>query len=169
MSRTLTASDRKVLIRLASSLPKGDKSRRAILAGLAKTSRYEDFDDSVMKDAEYYFDKVDSSLFSGLKRMDIKIRKNGRSDHEFFEEDSLGAVGEWTKGYTFTSLRGHIDISVSMYHNSAGDPIWYHYAVRGGADWIPSSGWGKIGEVEEEDPRKFVEKVLKDIQAVLAY
>ena len=34
--KSLTASDRKSLIRLASSLPKGDKSRRAILAGLNK-------------------------------------------------------------------------------------------------------------------------------------
>ena len=32
--KSLTASDRKSLIRLAASLPKGDKSRRAILAGL---------------------------------------------------------------------------------------------------------------------------------------
>lgn len=34
----LTASDRESLIRLASSLPKGDKQRRAILAGLKKVS-----------------------------------------------------------------------------------------------------------------------------------
>ncbi len=33
--KSLTASDRKSLIRLAASLPKGDKSRRAILAGLS--------------------------------------------------------------------------------------------------------------------------------------
>ena len=36
--KLITASDRKSLIRLASSLPKGDKSRRAILAGLKKTA-----------------------------------------------------------------------------------------------------------------------------------
>ena len=36
--KTLTASDRKSLIRLAASLPKGDKQRRAILAGLSKVS-----------------------------------------------------------------------------------------------------------------------------------
>ena len=36
--KTLTASDRKSLIRLAASLPKGDKSRRAILSGLKKTA-----------------------------------------------------------------------------------------------------------------------------------
>lgn len=37
-SRTLTASDRSSLIRLASSLPKGDEMRRAILAGLSKSA-----------------------------------------------------------------------------------------------------------------------------------
>ena len=38
--KNLTASDRKSLIRLAASLPKGDKSRRAILAGLNKSAFY---------------------------------------------------------------------------------------------------------------------------------
>jgi len=36
MSRTLTASDRKTLIRLASALPSGSPERRAILANLSK-------------------------------------------------------------------------------------------------------------------------------------
>ncbi len=34
--KTLTASDRSTLTRLAASLPKGDETRRAILAGLKK-------------------------------------------------------------------------------------------------------------------------------------
>ena len=38
MSRNLTASDRSALIRLASTLPVGSTERKAILAGLAKTS-----------------------------------------------------------------------------------------------------------------------------------
>ena len=40
--RILTASDRNTLIKLASSLPKGDETRKAILAGLSqtKTSSY---------------------------------------------------------------------------------------------------------------------------------
>jgi hypothetical protein len=37
MPRSLTASDRSVLIRLASTMPAGDGARRAILAGLAGT------------------------------------------------------------------------------------------------------------------------------------
>ena len=35
--KSLTASDRKTLIRLASSLPVGDETRKAILTGLAQT------------------------------------------------------------------------------------------------------------------------------------
>jgi hypothetical protein len=38
MSRTSTASDRSVLIRLASTLPAGSAERRAILSGLSKTA-----------------------------------------------------------------------------------------------------------------------------------
>ena len=38
MSRTLTASDRSALIRLASTMPAGSPERRAILAGLQKTA-----------------------------------------------------------------------------------------------------------------------------------
>ena len=38
MSKTLTASDRTALIRLASSLPAGSPERRAILAGLSKSA-----------------------------------------------------------------------------------------------------------------------------------
>jgi hypothetical protein len=39
MARTFTASDRKNLIRLASTMPKGSPERRAILAGLKKTKK----------------------------------------------------------------------------------------------------------------------------------
>ena len=49
----ITASDRKSLIRLAHSLPKGDKSRRAILAGLQKQGA--DSFSEVMKDAVRLF------------------------------------------------------------------------------------------------------------------
>jgi len=38
MSKTLTASDRKTLIRLASTMEKGSPERKAILAGLSKAS-----------------------------------------------------------------------------------------------------------------------------------
>ena len=38
MARTLTASDRKSLIRLASTLPVGSPERKAILAGLGRAA-----------------------------------------------------------------------------------------------------------------------------------
>lgn len=38
MARKLTASDRKSLIRLANTLPKGSPERKAILAGLGKSA-----------------------------------------------------------------------------------------------------------------------------------
>ena len=41
MSRTLTAADRSALIRLASTMPAGSEGRRAILAGLVRTSAHE--------------------------------------------------------------------------------------------------------------------------------
>ena len=44
MSRKITSSDRKNLIRLASALPKGSPERRAILAGLAKVARFNERD-----------------------------------------------------------------------------------------------------------------------------
>jgi hypothetical protein len=39
MAKTLTASDRKSLIRLASTMPVGSDERKAILAGLSKTAK----------------------------------------------------------------------------------------------------------------------------------
>jgi len=43
VSRSLTASDRKSLIRLASTLPKGSPERKVILAGLIKAASMDDF------------------------------------------------------------------------------------------------------------------------------
>ena len=44
MSRTLTASDRSSLIRLASTLPAGSAERKAILAGLSKSAGTKELD-----------------------------------------------------------------------------------------------------------------------------
>ena len=41
MARNITAADRKSLIRLASTLPKGSEERRVLLAELQKQSVYE--------------------------------------------------------------------------------------------------------------------------------
>jgi hypothetical protein len=50
MSRTLTASDRTRLIKLASELPVGDATRKAILVGI-KAASWQDYEDSEEDDA----------------------------------------------------------------------------------------------------------------------
>ena len=67
MSRTLTASDRSALIRLASTLPAGSEERKAILAGLSKKARgYPRTDAEVFayagKEPQYYVRMLDKVL-----------------------------------------------------------------------------------------------------------
>ena len=82
MSRTLTASDRKNLIRLAAEMPKGSPERRAILAGLKKAKlgklweKYEadwDLASALERDA--------LSRFPGkVRTLDTIVRGQGQDD-----------------------------------------------------------------------------------------
>lgn len=63
MSRNLNASDRKRLIKMASAMHKGSPERKAILAGLAKASSWEDDDD--------FFD-ANAYAFSLLRKKRIR-------------------------------------------------------------------------------------------------
>jgi len=54
MAKTLTAADRKALIRLASTMPVGSGERKAILAGLSKTSAQQDLSDYKVGDKVRY-------------------------------------------------------------------------------------------------------------------
>ena len=54
MSRTLTASDRSALIRLASSMPVGSADRRAILAGLGL---------GISRDLQYKLEELGAAFF----------------------------------------------------------------------------------------------------------
>jgi hypothetical protein len=86
MSRTLTASDRSALIRLASTLPKGSDERKAILAGLRK--RAEDYLDTLVKTVErgpvefvesdgkvwYGFDPKDRQVILEPERRGLRLR-----------------------------------------------------------------------------------------------
>ena len=67
MSRTLTASDRRSLIRLANTLPKGSEERRVILAGLSKSAatRY-DHNGQLMTLAELAREAVGKDVFVDL-------------------------------------------------------------------------------------------------------
>ena len=65
--KSLTAADRKNLIRLAASLPKGDKQRLAILAGLKEAGR----DPLSSRDAET-IDQKAKKRWSMVGRFDVK-------------------------------------------------------------------------------------------------
>ena len=75
MSRTLTASDRSALIKLASTLPKGSPERKAILAGLGKKA------DSLDSLEEYLEKDIEKCVYGimpymGMLREDPAIRGN---------------------------------------------------------------------------------------------
>lgn len=62
MSRTLTASDRSSLIRLASSMPVGSPQRKAILSSLGKTAG-----SKVASDEIYPFNQGDWNIWAGAE------------------------------------------------------------------------------------------------------
>ncbi len=64
MSRTLTASDRKSLIRLAGTMPVGSPERKAILAseGLLKIAKVTDADVEGINEYFYYLDHTGAAL-----------------------------------------------------------------------------------------------------------
>ena len=71
MSRSLTASDRASLIRLASSLPQGSPERRAILAGFMNLLRgRKDFKSP--REAEKILEKVITDLWGGSVKLTKK-------------------------------------------------------------------------------------------------
>ena len=94
MSRTLTATDRSALIRLASTLPAGSPERRAILAGLkTSTSRYGwDYSDS-----EWAEKAKESAKLLGAHSVKeyLAKAKRARSNHGFPSDGSSGQYDAW--------------------------------------------------------------------------
>lgn len=62
MARTLTASDRRSLIRLASTLPKGSPERKAILAGLADSASRGNFKKDALAALPSLKDEVEEAM-----------------------------------------------------------------------------------------------------------
>ena len=82
MPRSLTASDRSALIKLASSLPKGSPEKKAILAGLVKTSS----------------DELDLDLITGgdkEKEMAIVRAKPGTKVFQNDKQVGVTCAGGW--------------------------------------------------------------------------
>ena len=70
--KNLIASDRKSLIRLASSLPKGDKSRRAILSGLEKKAVMAEDD----RGNEYTAEELERNAKNTIKELESLLKKS---------------------------------------------------------------------------------------------
>jgi hypothetical protein len=87
MSRTLTASDRKFLIRLASTLPKGSPERKAILAGLQKTAAGE-VGPYIEFDGKVWVSQFGDPLYprpSGWTRVTLANKKTGAPGKKEYE------------------------------------------------------------------------------------
>jgi hypothetical protein len=81
MPRTLTASDRRSLIRLASTLPAGSPERKAILAGLKKAGRKVSIHEYTPKRGDVF--RMPYS-YGGREYALVKVSKDG------WVEDGLG-------------------------------------------------------------------------------
>ena len=96
MSRTLTASDRSSLIRLASTLPVGSPERKAILAGLAQTKvAAADLVDETyraVRDRWFKFNATMLTFLQGqLKKFSVALKKMG------YTLDVAGSYVDWTR------------------------------------------------------------------------
>lgn len=97
MSRALTASDRSNLIRLASSLPAGSAERKAILAGLSKTSSL------LTPDLEAAARIADVKVFASL--LDAKYG----DDAYLFLDDMSGELRPVLTGVSLRDFRTNVD------------------------------------------------------------
>lgn len=87
MAKTLTATDRKSLIRLASTMEKGSEERRAILAGLTQTAA-EESEDFLDRKLDRDWKKALKAVFAWKGKGDKtneRIRKNLRRDPDNFD------------------------------------------------------------------------------------
>jgi len=169
----LSSSDRSALIRLASSLPVGDKNRKAILAGLQKVEAAQDtgphkklkytltceheegVDDwaknQTVAQAESLIKKADS-LFTKIEDLQENLNEIG-------EEDPKAAAIQ-TKIYK---------LSEEMYPYGEGklvvltDPkTGAAWSYLGGGDWEVAKE-GKTASSAMTDPKKIAQEILNDL------
>lgn len=97
MSRRISSSDRSALIRLAASLPNGDGTRRAILAGLSKTSAPTTLSDLGLskRDADKLREATIDVAASELRRLwdsgswEYEVEGEGRGSIDYGDEPEL--------------------------------------------------------------------------------
>jgi len=131
MARNLTASDRRSLIRLASTLPAGSDERKAILKGLSRLAAKGGASGRAAELLPYDY----TSLTIGVKTGDLTPSGMDRYDNQTFRiSDSFKA--------TKSSLE-----SAMMRHGNKypGQPVKLYGNYPGGTDalvlWMPSRGF----------------------------
>lgn len=125
MSRTLTASDRSALIRLASGLPVGSRERRAILVLAARPRMPGETVKNLLEYREDAIAKADASLQDSL---------------DYYAKQML----HWLKqGQYGPKVRAVEWVSSSWEDLSA-------YRIRVYADLTDSEAWGFVGHMESE-------------------
>jgi hypothetical protein len=95
MAKTLTAADRKALIRLASSMEKGSPERKALLAGLKKTAS-----DVYQVESALHAKGLHSGFLNG--KLSISRDHSGKVDEKLArpKPDAYGGALDWLEGIT---------------------------------------------------------------------
>jgi len=119
MSKTLAASDRTALIRLASSLPKGSEERRAILSGLQTVSKVA----AAMTENEFNDLRPGSrlmitytSVMAGSGDLEFEVGRTAYSKKYDVYSKRLylvrdGAVSKSGMPYTLRSRKGNVSLA----------------------------------------------------------
>ena len=132
MARKTTAADRKSLIRLASTLPKGSAERKAILAGLSKKAGSKSTSSSIFKLSSAQIEKdvrkagmhskehIDKYDFSQLMWNPVESHGSGRHGfltmkwfvypYDDFGNKASGQKGNYIYGYVEVELYPKRDI-----------------------------------------------------------
>lgn len=124
----ISSQDRASLIRLASSLPAGDETRKAILAGLAKIAKLPLQNFSAEEEAE--FDpKIIAKVKKYLLTSRLKVTDDFSSDDVDFVQDNPkapNALRDRGTGavFTFGSAMG-VGSAVKVDRRAAGYPTFY--------------------------------------------
>lgn len=158
----LTASDRKALIRLASSLPKGSEERRAILAGLGSKRSSKD-PARRAKDALDTLDELESDRLEVTGDvLDVlnEIKRGGtpsenpadRADSYFRKdlEDWLEVLRDQGRETVFADWRQELEDVQDLLHTAARGRLASLKKASGSPDEIEGE-WRKLKKLDREE------------------
>ena len=154
MSRTLTASDRKRLIKLASTMPAGSEERKVILAGLSKAAKSMDrmeYLDVTGKNWDGYTDE-EVGLKSAARRVAARYSRAASAGHLKVEE-YIGKKGR--KDHITRYEKGTIPTKEALTLNP---PIRHH----GRRKWHMRDGERYFGNYSEERWNALLEDIRKN-------